>query len=126
MTHDAVTGAQILIYFFCLALPAQVNAKEPSKLCPRPSSAGSHDGGPFSGSDARGGSSQGNKMAGSQGSAVLCDAGNTVRGATSATVLPSKAARTTGACHTCCCRYSQSRGSARVTPQPRRDVRLGL
>ena len=44
-----------------------------------------------------GGSSQDNIVAGSQGSAVLCDAGNLVRGATSVTILPSKAARTTGA-----------------------------
>lgn len=74
-----------------------MHATEPNKLYPRPSSAGSHDGGPFSGSDARGGSSQGNKVAGSQGSAVLCDAGNFVRGSTSAIVPPSKAPRTTGA-----------------------------
>ena len=77
-----------------------MHAKEPSKLYPRPSSAGSHDGGPFSGSGARGNSSQGNNVAGSQGSAVLCDAGNLVRGASTVTVPPSKAARTTGAQHT--------------------------
>ena len=80
----------------CASL-CQVNAKEPSKLYPRPSSAGSHDGGPFSGSDARGGSSHGNNVAGSQDSAVLCDAGNLVPRATSVSVLPSKAARTSGA-----------------------------
>ena len=83
---------------FCV----QVHCVDAAKPKTKPSSVGSHGSGPFTGSGLHGGgSSQDNAMAGSQSSAILCDAGNIMYNATSINILPSKAARTTGARHLC-------------------------